>query len=174
MKENIIQLFIDTINAVEEHKEIYCGSHDIVLVEDIALRVANLVSCESRLSRFYCRVADMLHKIEKKEGVKREEGYFKLLYNIKQYFIEYVGSILFKYVEIDIENKKINTVLCCGDREVFYTLCGTLESEKGVGYHCNKLANELIDSWYTHRKDVQFFVGEECFKSLYYYTKILK
>ena len=77
-------------------------------------------------------------------------------------------------VEIDIENKKINTVLCCGDREVFYTLCGTLESEKGVGYHCNKLANELIDSWYTHRKDVQFFVGEECFKSLYHYTKILK
>lgn len=180
MKYDIIELFRNTFQAIDEHKAIYYDyeTYTETLVEDIATRVANLTDF-SKLFRgklFKVEYRNLAVNLRKLEGDMSKEDKIKwytiLSQDVKWFFRDFILGILQKSLKRDIDKGHVYVYLVYGSNKVSYNLCSTLESNLVVKGHCKRLATELVQRWYQHVDDLQFFYTSTVFlESLLYTTE---
>ena len=181
MKYNIIKLFRDTFQAIEEHKAIYYDyeTYTDTLVEDIAARVANLTNFNNEFKKGYLGIAKNLRLLEQQMSKEAKiKGYTILVQKVRWFFRDFIYDVLVKSAEKDKENKCVYACLVFKENKVTYKLCSITEDESSIEKHskiekhCKRLADELTLRWYQHVDDLQFFYTSTVFlESLKYETK---
>lgn len=166
MKYDIVKLFRDTLQAIDEHKAIYYDyeTYTETLVEDIATRVANLTNFNKLFRVEYHNLAVNLRKLEgdmdKEDKIK---CYIMLSQDVKGFFRDFILGILQKSLKRDIDKGHVYAYLVYGSNKVSYNLCSTLESNLVVKRNCKRLATELVQRWYQYSNDSQFFCTSTVF-----------